>query len=505
MTVISQFDQEIVLNIRPGLISALYFLLFDLVLISIIDTVMSRVMASYYYNTVFNGRQLAMKNADIPGVTTFLIGNVFSWVNIVALALKISVLVAVFIIDLEIGAMEAVEKKRIDRSMYFRFNASDSYWNNLRPSIYSNSRESYDCRVIETNDAIMYYSNVFDLAGNISVNDKLLHSNMHNNSAYEIDYKSVQCLAPGKVVPRNVIPTMRVLGCSKVNSKNCQFYNLVTAYARTGRTGDELFGTLDSAGTNITQKMIYTLDVQLEGEWVAYKNTELACVYRIAGSVRGKMKKQYRCLLFAEYSPFDDRAGTLVEYWKIKTAEVHNHTDILRNNRLRIERAYPGPVFEGNISIGLYQKAYLCFLIWGRENRYNWATLSGILVGNAAVPAQKKLSITALGKVHQQTVIRMYAAYIIFFLIIITVVSSAIVCFKLGLRYQPDLSNINRLALYAQDRYSSSIDLLGRRESFANTLEVELAKRTYSISASTKTTGTPNLGSESNSEEFERP
>lgn len=503
----TKFDSEFVVDIRPGLVSAFYFIFFDLVLISIVDTIMSRVMSYYYYNTAFEGRQLQLRSADIPGVTTFLIGDYRSRANVAALSIKLMFLAAIFTIDLKINAAEGRREDRLKLSAYFKFNVSDAFWeprNETRKSSVA-WRESHHCRTMGKDD-ITYYSIAFNLLdNNASKGNEVSRKSFHKDVEF-IDYNSIQCLKTGEVAPNDVDVNARVLGCSKVKSSGCSYLESTTIHNhRTPNIPNHvnLYTNVFFREDPATYKVFEFEMPNLQESWSAYQNPFLTCIVAKFGPnlTHESEPERYNCLLIADYSIDNKRNGTLVEHWTLElTEKSHNKRQILKDNLIHLNRYYPGPVFEGKLDIGLQQRVLLLHRLWHMHSRSNWATLSGYLVSSAAAFTPKDMEITKLSKTMEQTIIPAYVLFLIVLVTVVTILGSVVVCFKFGFNYRPELNNIDRLALLAKERYSSSIDFIREDSSSVALSEAELGKRFYSLSPNRQTISTAETGSNDRSE-----
>lgn len=480
-------ETNVILDIRPGITSALYFIFFDMILITVVDMVMTRVMSYHYYNTVYNGQQLTLKSANIPGVTTFLIGDFHSPANIIALLIKVTFLVAIFIVDLKINSCEAYDKEVIYRTAYMNINASYVAWEPARnPRVSVTWPDSQNCRMINyDNGTIIYYALALNLDDNVTLEgEKYEPSDSIRRDFYPIDSESVQCLAPGKVAEENVLPIARVLGCSKVDSSGCTNLELVTYQVRVGNEAIKNKVSVTFESTHFDFALDETQDLRLEGAWEAYRNPKLSCISVGFRSKSQQPNFRYNCLLVAEYVNKNNISGTLVEHWTINRQNMrHNRSYILRDNLIELLRYYPGPVFEGHLDIGQVQTAYLLLLLGYAGRQSNWASVSSILVKNAASYTRMDKEITVSHETFQQTEIPAYAVLIIIIIIAAVLVSLTVVSIKFGISYRPALNNINDLALMAKERHLSSIDCFKQNENSANTLEAELVMRCYSLSS----------------------
>lgn len=482
----SNDGSNVTLNIRPGLVSAFYFILFDLILITIIDLVLSRIMSYYYYNAVYNGRQVPLKSADIPGITTFLIGDFRNFANIAALTTKLLVLAAVFTVDLSLNSAEAIRTINVHLTTCVRLELSDTFW--VSPDGYSvagTDRASLDCRVFDDNGfGITYHALALNTTANTTVDGSHRSpNNISERDRYSVDYNSIQCLAPGKVAEKNVIQIARVIGCSEVMSTDCTISEPVNFDLRTRRSV-RLDANISSAYTkNSTYTISISDSLELKGEWRNYKNAELLCMTTKVGRAKDNFLDICKCLITANYTLKNGKDGTLVELWVLDTNRIRRKSmNILKENINHFRRIFPGPVFEGNLQIGTTQKIELLRRLWFCEQQSNWATISGVLVGNAGAYTSKDMDITVMKEKFQQSEIPLFAVIIIGTLVFVTLLLVIFVSFRYGMKDRPALNNISGLAFVTQNRNSSSLTFLKSDNVLVALSEEELGRRFYPLS-----------------------
>lgn len=165
---------------------------------------------------------MTLRSADIPGVTTFLIGDFHSRANIIALVIKVTFLAAIFIVGIKINSYLACEQDIIYRPAYMRFDASHDAWKDEFKSFISAAwPDSQKCRKNDhANGTIIYYAIAFNLSNKLE-SDEFLPVDPFHRDIYVIDYGSVQCLAPEKAAEDDVVPIAKVLGCSQVLCSGC--------------------------------------------------------------------------------------------------------------------------------------------------------------------------------------------------------------------------------------------------------------------------------------------
>lgn len=61
------------LPIGSGFVSVFYFVFLDIVLLTNLDTDLSRVLSDFYHRHIHSGGALLLRTVDVPGITSFLI------------------------------------------------------------------------------------------------------------------------------------------------------------------------------------------------------------------------------------------------------------------------------------------------------------------------------------------------------------------------------------------------------------------------------------------------
>lgn len=458
-----------VLDIRPGLMSALYFLLFDMVLITIIDLIMSRAMFDHYYKRAIRGQPIKLKSVDIPGVTTFLIGNFFSTANLTATITKIIVLAAIFTVDVELDSF--IKPKQIQRSAYLKLNASDEYWENQDFDLVYLHRDPQYCREYNSSaNTITYYSVALDLEGN-ETSEAILSPEPSPSVEREcfVNQSTTQCLMPGQVAEEDVLLNARVIGCSEIESDDCvnrgyvsmtlQKLKLNKTYRKKAKVvfirphvhRQRLLRWLNF--THLEDLSIY-VDMTFPHPWSEYKNATVVCANLVVGLNQERSKSQYQCLLLANYV-YQGRRGTIFEHWKLSQspwAFFFDQNDPGGEKKLKMIRVHPGAVFEGNVEMGDFQKMSLLYQLQTRKSQSDWFALSNMIVEIAAAYTRKDLNIAVLDTGHQQSVVPIYAIIIIAAIFFATAISFIVVSFKLGMFCSPTLANISDLEVIAVEQ-----------------------------------------------------
>ena len=92
------------LHFQEGYVSAFYVIFLDLILFTNLDAALARLLSSLYYKQIFKGKPLLLRSCDIPGISTFFLGNRLSPNNLSILALKLAFISCALILDLNINS-----------------------------------------------------------------------------------------------------------------------------------------------------------------------------------------------------------------------------------------------------------------------------------------------------------------------------------------------------------------------------------------------------------------
>lgn len=393
------------IDVQPGIISLLYVLLYDVILITMFDTALGHLMSYVYYRKVQNGNSLAVRSSDIPGVTSFLMGSLWTIPNMLALLVKFIFLGIMLYVEMNLDSVNSCPIITRQYTAFTKFNASDSYWkDNSRPVITLLTEDNRKCRTMsDESNEIWYYSVAFNLADNSTlVDDDIDDTSENPDSEFEsylnpnyVHYPTVQCLSHEKVSPKNVIPMSHVLDCASENNSSCRATSIETKleYISVENNVIVIFG-LKTVETVYKFEYWKAYNVSLAESRVEYNSSVLYCLRAIFGIVI--KKSRLSCLLKANLTLGDNQEATLFEHWE--SVDIDN-IDISRSLEFYVNftKRYAGPIFEGHIDFGDHQSANVLYRLWSSKEGVNWNSLSGIIVGSAAVYTRKVMQVHILG------------------------------------------------------------------------------------------------------------
>lgn len=419
-------------DVQPGVVSAVYFILFDLFLLALLDIVLARYVNSRYYRQVNEGRAIPIKSVDIPGVTTFLVGRIFSLPNLLALAVKLGFLACILIIDLAIDA-EVIRPKTLQRrSATFDFDPAPAQWTDDTYRIVERAWEiSRRCRRTNTTTGeIDFYALSFDLKGN-----QLLPSEVVNEEPLLEEYipfvpGSIICSKPGAV--ETPVPLASVVGCSQVlYPTTCQNF-----------TNDKRVFEWDIPPTNqsnASQGKNYKLGfVIMPPEvssqiWPEYPNASVHCLLMRVGDRVLTAVRRVMCMINVIIN-----SNTLLERWEFDEVSF------------TFNRRYPGANFKGEYDIALDR---VLILLEDLSGNTNWESLSGSFIADTLVYRQVNQSISVFEEARTVTTVPGYAIGIAVGMVIVAVFSRVVVAFTIGKDLRPQLNSIDGLSSIAREEH----------------------------------------------------
>lgn len=390
-----------------------------------VDVVIARILSRYYYRSIYHGRVITLGEADVPGTTTYLFDAFWSCPNIIARAVKLAIIICILVVDWKIHSAFSRPSSEIFRTARYQFNASQEAWGDSPDkrdfqTVGYTWQKVRNCRVRpEDSDEIWYYSVAFDLEYGITIDpDGTINAPpwaKHIDIPNVLD-NSTQCLSPDFVADSDVVKTVQVIGCSKLNRpSHCSFEAPAEGSISNSVNFDN--ARYEGVGLDLYGNFWWDSNPSLEGDWSRYKRPELFCIKFQVG-LSGQTKDYSPCLLI---SIDEDNNNTLVEHW------VYNSSI----NGFR--RTYSGPIFNGVLKIGNVKRIdVLVDILPFLKSGVRWDTLSSILVADSMIYKRDEKSIVAFGKERIVTVLPGYTLVLLIILVFITVLSRIIICCVVG-------------------------------------------------------------------------
>lgn len=437
-----------------GIVSAFYFIIFDLVLLTIVDLVLSRIANSLYYRRINNGYPLIIRSADVPGITTFLVGRYFSLPNIIGIAIKVFFLLCIVMIERGIDAERSRSFQTHSLSATFNFNPSEKEWGNQYHRIVTRRWERIRlCRESDKNnsnsDSFTFYHIAFNLRSEQQLEDERRETN--SKGYIDINDRSIRCLSPSRVVEKDVRPLQQIVGCSQLfPTQDCRNESIIRlpvnqslpyALVQTRDKPPDLVSIPVGTGFVSLSVVTHYLTELLPlfpqfANTTLYRNPELTCARTRMGPSLSNSKMYRTCLLIVQYQG----NNTLVERWShdLKTDSLIRH--------------FPGPIFKGNIEFAIRQRAnHLVNLVFG----FNWESFAGTLVADAVVYRKVDWTFETFEN-RMVTTVPVYAMVLGISLLFIAIVARVVVIFTIGRDLRPQLNQIDGLSSVAREELAPS-------------------------------------------------
>lgn len=204
-------------NLSPGILSALLFVIMDILIIGLLDVVLTRVVCILYFRNVNNGQPIVVKSADVPGLTHFLIGTPWSLVNMGAILCKISLLAIIFVGNIDIGDNTQRPVSRM-RNATFVLRPNDDVLSDPKRDYAVRrrfDRSKFCVNRYNHNATLDYYPIRFNLANGMHLKQDVVFNVTDTNvKRYDVDDASVVCMSPTET--ENEMKLQRVWGCTRI-------------------------------------------------------------------------------------------------------------------------------------------------------------------------------------------------------------------------------------------------------------------------------------------------
>lgn len=465
------------LKANPGAVSALNFIVLDLIIITILDIVLSRCVCKLYYRKIDRGHPFPIRSSDIPGVTTFLVGNILYLPNILAIFVKLGFLACILIVDLQIDSEVFYAKETLTTTGRFIYDPRDSVWGSANPRIAPESSQVLhrtverrweqvrDCRVEDrAQESVTYYSLAFNLEGNETLDDETADSN--STQIYHIDDSSLRCLFPDNLTDSDInkewstryddFTVAEVIGCSKAYGGGpCDAATEYTfksdlppsfyqsdQYVPLILTVELPFGATRTSFTYWEYSRVES--AKLFGEYnsssTMYEDPVVSCLRTQIGFTDEDSKVFGACLVTAK-AP----GGFLVERWLLNSSL----SSVDGTEQGTFTRKFPGPIFKKDPEIGIFLKAYS---LQNPVLQANWLTFSSILVADGSVYKQDTLTLEHRQRDGTVTRLPVFAVIIALVMLCVTVIVRIVVYFTISKDDRPLLNTIDGLSNVVQSR-----------------------------------------------------
>lgn len=449
------------LDVGPGVVSATYFVIFDLFLLAIVDVVLIHVVSWLYYKRIKKGLPLEVRSAEVPGVATSLVGRFYSPPNVLAYVIKITLLICIIIVDGNIETEFVRSRQQSYLSGTFKFDASEEAWpDGIIRIVERRWEEVRRCHVMnEEGTNITFYSIAFDLEDNITIVDEVV-PNDEFFGYIAINDSTIQCLAKERVSNSEAYIIGEVVGCSTLDS-NTRCSNETTI--KRDFTDEQLqWNMFEQRELRIDEgsNPIFFLmqDYHLEDVqsiFPEYDSPELTCTRTRFGPPGPDGQILESCLLISVTSD----NNTLIERWEIDRPG------------LKLVRRFPGPIFKGILQIGANQRAVTLqnVLLYT-----NWVSFSGQVIADGCVYSRASFNqIERIGRSVAKTTVPVYTVVLTAFLIFAACVARVTVAFTISKDDRPQLNTVNGLSSVAREENEPT----GRSMTVGREMVIGLTKR----------------------------
>lgn len=422
------------LDIDPGVLSTVYFIVLEIFMLAIVDVVLIHIVSWMYYKRIHRGIPLEVRSAEIPGVATSLVGRFVSPPNLFAYLIKLALLACVFIVDLNIKSTLNRSRTPLTLTAKFVFDPSKDAWDQAFKRIVERRWiDSRDCRVIDQQSYnITFYAIAFNLENNEIIDDEIVPADS-DFTIKRINLSSVQCLAEDRVFPPDPSHIVaQVIGCSQLVPSTCTNESVIQLPADLrGNPADQTLLYFEQGSAPMSYRLeIYNDDAQQI--WPTYPSPQLTCLQTHAG-IQNKTKGYIACIVVVQFS----NDTTLIERWDYDRGEG------------KLKRRYPGPVFRGRVEFGVNRIAVYLeqFAI-----SLNWLSFSEQIVADSTVYQLLNKNnadlpeIMRLGKTEILTTVPVFTVVLTVFLVIAAATARLAVVFSIGKDLRPHLNTINGLS-----------------------------------------------------------
>lgn len=433
---------EVELFVQPGVISALLFIFLDIFTVGILDIVLARLVCLAYYRNINEGKPVSVRSADIPGLSNYLLGRSFSFINIVALGTKLALLGVVLAANMSIQT-RGTRTDIKSRDATFNFDPTDKNRNvENRFKVRRRLETSKSC-FEEKDDELIYYRLRFNLKDNKNLEGSDITSDEGEIEMYDVDDATVECMSPSQV--GNSESMVVVLGCTRKEAGEC-----LTVVARTMKknvTVDPEIG--DTYYGEITHNYLEFDDGFVKRSWNEWDNPVLTCLTTQIGIDAGSKTSTYsHCLMV---SVQNGEKETIVERWILSPLEGTNSRD---NPYGQFVMEYPGVRFKGKTEFGKLAAAQYLELPFPFTD---YRTLSGDLVAQASQYSYDPKRVQVLEKVESPvTVIGYWAVGMVAGSMLLVILGFIITVILLRNDTRPRFNTINGLSSIVREEHEPS-------------------------------------------------
>lgn len=438
---------------NSGIISATVFVVLDLIILTILDVALGRLVCAFYYRQIDRGEPVKVVSADIVGVTNFLVGNRFHFANALALLIKLAFFACILFIDLNISSTTRYKEESRNASALYDFDPRDETWMDdqgriMHRVVERRFEQTRACRDVH-GERVIFYPVVFDLHDDVVLADETAHPN--STEMYYVDDSSIRCIKPANL--RNASdahPIAEITGCSKKYGNGvCQStsphtfsVNLPLLYV--GPPGVTLQTSLSFPDRSQFFYWEYSGKVSAEifPEYAKH-DPKVSCLLTNFGVQDGgslREKTFSACLVIASLD-----GGTLIERWSLNRTVGATESGVFT-------RKFAGPIFKGDPEMGLTQKVVSLRTFLTNEN---WLSFSANLVADAVVYRNVSTTFTLRESVGTVATVPVFALILSVAMICVAIAARCAAHFAIPNDSRPSFNSVNGMSMLTQMNQSS--------------------------------------------------
>lgn len=439
-------------KVSPGVLSALLFIIMDILVIGLLDVVLTRIVCIVYFRKVNNGQPIVVKSADIPGLTHFLIGSPWSLVNMAAVLCKMALLGVIFYGNLDIG--DSILKPVNDnRDATFDIRPNDTILSD--PGKDYAVRRRFDrskfCMIrYQGNASLDYYPIRFNLVGDKKLEEDVVFDVSESNPVrYDINDDTIECMSPN--MTDNEIKLLRVVGCTRLDDEDPSRCKSVVSQ-NISRRGD--YNAIDIqprlGGKLVSEIYKYSEDDinEIFKDYPSFTKRFTCLATNIDDGV--KPVEYVHCLLVAFNETTPSAPQTIVERWVVEQF----------NSERNFVLPYRGIIFDDIFDFS--EAAAANYL----ENLYiesDYESMSGDLIAMSSIyrsfPADNKTFVRFKQKNDSEQAFATISQWVVWLLaacIVIILVAFVVTTILLRFDKRPRFNTINGLSSIVREEYVPS-------------------------------------------------
>lgn len=357
---------DITFGLAPGHLTAILFVVFDLIMLTVADDVLSRIVCLFYYKRIYEGKAMEVTSVNLPFVTTFLLDKYVNPINIFAMAVKLLLVIITFFVNAE----TTVSPARMFTTSTWVFDPGHKH-GSLAGVVSRRWSTTSKCRIF-SGDNVIFQKQVFNLENGTILTPEQADA-LRGDGLVQIDDYTMACLQPGSKTQRedgteqNIEPLTTIVGCSPVRSTGCmdsdvemRNFNLLS-YSNLESIRKAM---LHRSTFNASMEVLTPKKDLLQPLWTEYSNTTMECI-RMGVGVPDNRKIVTVCMLVASVEQ-----GTLFEIWEYNSSTQS------------FSRRYPGCVFQGSLIVSAQTEGWILSQLH-QTTFLNWRELGLEIVNRA--------------------------------------------------------------------------------------------------------------------------